>query len=327
MADPGTEAEPTPSLCRPARRGAGPAPLSFVGYDRRWLGVDLVAGLTVWAVLVPESLAYASIAGVSPVVGLYAAPPALLFYAAVRQLPAPDRRADVGHGGALGGGRGHARRPAGRTNIAAFTAALAITTGRAGAARGPAALRVPGQLHLRAGAQGLHRRPGPDDHHRPGAEALRHQQGRRRLLPPARCTSSPHLGDTNGWTLVVGAGSLAVVLAMRRFAPAVPGELVAVILERASPPTSSTWPATAWPSSATSTAGCRSFGLPHGLEVQDYLATVASAAGIMLVGFAEGLGAAKTYAVPPPLRHRRQPRAARPRRGQRRRPACAAAWW
>ena len=29
----------------------------------------------------PESLAYASIAGVSPVVGLYAAPPALLFYA------------------------------------------------------------------------------------------------------------------------------------------------------------------------------------------------------------------------------------------------------
>ena len=42
---------------------------------------DLVAGLTVWAVLVPESLAYASIAGVSPVVGLYAAPPALVLYA------------------------------------------------------------------------------------------------------------------------------------------------------------------------------------------------------------------------------------------------------
>ncbi|TCN31701.1 sulfate permease family protein [Kribbella orskensis] len=32
---------------------------------------DLVAGLTVWAVLIPESLAYASIAGVSPVLGLY----------------------------------------------------------------------------------------------------------------------------------------------------------------------------------------------------------------------------------------------------------------
>ena len=52
------------------------------GYDRRWLAGDVVAGLTVWAVLVPEALAYASIAGVSPVVGLYAAPGALLLYAA-----------------------------------------------------------------------------------------------------------------------------------------------------------------------------------------------------------------------------------------------------
>jgi hypothetical protein len=44
---------------------------------------DLVAGLTVWAVLVPEALAYATIAGVPPVVGLYAAVPALVLYALV----------------------------------------------------------------------------------------------------------------------------------------------------------------------------------------------------------------------------------------------------
>jgi MFS superfamily sulfate permease-like transporter len=55
---------------------------SLAGYRHSWLSGDLVAGLTVWAVLVPEALAYASIAGVSPVVGLYAAPAALLFYAA-----------------------------------------------------------------------------------------------------------------------------------------------------------------------------------------------------------------------------------------------------
>jgi sulfate permease, SulP family len=46
---------------------------SLRGYDSGWLRGDAVAGLTVWAVLVPEALAYASIAGVSPVVGLYAA--------------------------------------------------------------------------------------------------------------------------------------------------------------------------------------------------------------------------------------------------------------
>ena len=43
---------------------------------------DLVAGLSVWAVVFPEALAYATIAGVSPVVGLYAFPAALVLYAA-----------------------------------------------------------------------------------------------------------------------------------------------------------------------------------------------------------------------------------------------------
>jgi sulfate permease, SulP family len=38
--------------------------------------------LTVWTVLVPDALAYASAAGVSPAVGLYAAPSALILYAA-----------------------------------------------------------------------------------------------------------------------------------------------------------------------------------------------------------------------------------------------------
>lgn len=33
---------------------------SLRGYDRGWLRGDLVAGLTAWAVLVPEALAYAA---------------------------------------------------------------------------------------------------------------------------------------------------------------------------------------------------------------------------------------------------------------------------
>ena len=44
----------------------------------RW---DVIAGLTVWALLVPEAMAYAGIAGVPPEVGLYTAPLALLGYA------------------------------------------------------------------------------------------------------------------------------------------------------------------------------------------------------------------------------------------------------
>ena len=48
------------------------------GADLRW---DLIAGVTVWALLVPEAMAYAGIAGVPPEAGLYAAPLALLGYA------------------------------------------------------------------------------------------------------------------------------------------------------------------------------------------------------------------------------------------------------
>lgn len=39
---------------------------SLQGYRGAWLRGDVVAGLTVWAVLVPESLAYATIGGSRP---------------------------------------------------------------------------------------------------------------------------------------------------------------------------------------------------------------------------------------------------------------------
>ncbi|MFF5988503.1 SulP family inorganic anion transporter [Prauserella flavalba] len=55
---------------------------SLAGYRPSWWRRDLVAGMTVWAVLVPDVFAYATIAGVPPVVGLYAAPAALVLYAA-----------------------------------------------------------------------------------------------------------------------------------------------------------------------------------------------------------------------------------------------------
>ena len=50
-------------------------------YQGSWFGRDLIAGATVWAVLVPLALAYAEIVGVEPVVGLYTIPLALLGYA------------------------------------------------------------------------------------------------------------------------------------------------------------------------------------------------------------------------------------------------------
>jgi len=50
-------------------------------YQRSWLGRDLFAGATVWAVLVPTGMAYAGLVGLEPVVGLYTIPLALVMYA------------------------------------------------------------------------------------------------------------------------------------------------------------------------------------------------------------------------------------------------------
>ncbi len=94
-----------------------------------WLRGDVIAGLTVWAVLVPEALAYATIAGVSPVVGLYAAPGALLLYAVFGSSRHLDHRADVGHRRAVGGDRRGVRDRRARADFVALTAALAICAG------------------------------------------------------------------------------------------------------------------------------------------------------------------------------------------------------
>ncbi len=50
-------------------------------YQRTWLRTDLIAGLTVVALLIPEGMAYAQIAGVPPQTAFYAAPIGLLAFA------------------------------------------------------------------------------------------------------------------------------------------------------------------------------------------------------------------------------------------------------
>src|SRR3954454_1383911 len=50
-------------------------------YDRRWLRSDLIAGITVAALIVPKNLGYAGIAGVPLENGLYAAAAGAIVYA------------------------------------------------------------------------------------------------------------------------------------------------------------------------------------------------------------------------------------------------------
>jgi sulfate permease, SulP family len=58
-------------------------PPALRGYRTEWLRHDLVAGVALFAILVPAGMAYAQAAGLPPVTGLYATVVPLLVYAAV----------------------------------------------------------------------------------------------------------------------------------------------------------------------------------------------------------------------------------------------------
>ncbi|WP_329213608.1 sulfate permease [Streptomyces sp. NBC_01485] len=62
-------------------RRLAPGLVALLGYRRSWLTGDLLAGVTVAAYLVPQVMAYAGVAGLPPVAGLWAILPALAMYA------------------------------------------------------------------------------------------------------------------------------------------------------------------------------------------------------------------------------------------------------
>jgi high affinity sulfate transporter 1 len=262
---------------------------SLRGYQRPWLRGDLIAGLTLCAILVPQALAYASIANVSPVVGLYAAPGALLLYAALGSsrvlIMGPIAAAAV-----LSAATVADLAPAGDERFAALTAGLAITAGVAALVAGllslgflaefisPPVLKgliiglaltiIIGQLPKLFGIT-----PGTGDFFERAWHFV------------------THLGDTQGLTLLVGTCSLAVILGLRRLAPSVPGPLVAV----AGAITAIKVFSLDVPTVGSIPSGLPSLGLPD-LALGDFGRLAGGGIGVMLVAFAEGLGAAKAFA-------------------------------
>jgi len=75
--------ETTPAAARPASIAERLLPaLSWLpSYRGDWLLPDVLAGLAVWAVMVPEGMAYAGIVGVPPIMGLYTIVLPLIAYA------------------------------------------------------------------------------------------------------------------------------------------------------------------------------------------------------------------------------------------------------
>jgi len=264
--------------------------MSLRGYERSWLRGDLIAGLTVCAILVPQALAYASIARVSPVVGLYAAPGALLLYAALgssRVLVVGPMAASA----ALSAATVADLVGPGDERFAAFTAALALAAGLAalvagllrlgfladfisgpvlkGLIIGLALTIIIGQLPKLFGIA-----PGSGDFFEQAWHLV------------------THLGDMQGTALLVGTLSLAVIVGLRRRAPGVPGPLVAVTGAIAAVKAFGLDVRTV----GSIASGLPTLGLPD-VGLGDSARLTGGAVGVMLIAFTEGLGAAKTFAA------------------------------
>jgi SulP family sulfate permease len=209
-----------------ARRLPGLALLR--GYERAWLRPDLVAGLTVGAMLLPQSMAYAELARLPASAGFHAALASLVTYAFVgssRHLgvgPEPGTAILAATGvGALAGGD-----PARYVTLMATLAALV------------GALSLVGAL-LRLGflAELLSRPVLVGYITGVGLTLLSSQLGKATGVVITAdgffgrvAALAARLGEVRPLSLGVCLGTLAVVLTLRRLAPKVPGALVGVTL-------------------------------------------------------------------------------------------------
>jgi SulP family sulfate permease len=287
--DPRAWATPPPS----GIRGFVPILQWLPRYDRKWLRFDVIAGATVWGLLVPESIAYAGLAGLPPQAGLYTLLATLAAYAVFgtsrHLVAAATSAAAVLLASSVGGlaGADAARYMSDAAGLVIFCGGLFLIAGflrlgfvaqflsrpvMEGFVFGLAIFVTVSQLPKLFGIE-----KGSGD----TIKQFIHLIG--------------HLGDTSGATLAVGAGALVLLFAAERFAPKIPGGLVALVLGIVV-------------SSALSLSehGVKIVGhVPSGLPTPgvpsvhggDVLPLITAAAGLLLVIFSESLGAADTFAT------------------------------
>ncbi len=262
-------------------------------YQARLLRFDVIAGATVWGLLVPESIAYAGLAGLPPQAGLYTLLATLAAYAIFgtsRHLVA-------------------AATSAAAVLLASSVAALGHTGADVYAADAAILVILCGGLFLLAGllrlgfvAQFLSR---------PVMESFVFglaifvtvkqlpklfgiEKGDGDTISQVVHVVA-HLGDTSAATLAVGAGALALLFGVERYAPRVPGGLLALVLGIV------VSAALGLSSHGVEVVGHVPSGLPTpgvpSVDGADLVPLLAAAGGMVLVIFSESLGAANTFAL------------------------------
>lgn len=254
-------------------------------YQRGWLRIDLLAGLTVGAMLVPQGMAYAELADMPPVTGFYAALLALIAYAFIGS----SRHLGVGPepGTAILAATGVGAIAAGDpARYLALMAALALTVGAicvlAAFARLGFIANVLSKPVLVGYITGVGLTLLSSQYGKFTGIAIDSDEffGRTRDLVTG-------LGGIDGLTIAVGATTMLFILGLRWKAPAIPGALLGVVL--------ATVAAVVLGLEADGLIvvgdvpqGLPSFGLPD-VGVGDVVELLPVAAGIALVGYSDNV--------------------------------------
>lgn len=262
-------------------------------YQRPDLRSDLAAGLTIAAMLIPQGMAYALLAGLPPEIGLYASTLPVLAYA----IFGTSRQLAVGPVAIVSLLTASALSPLYEQGTAGYISAAALL-----------AIMV-GLVHLMLGLGRLGFIVNFLSHSVLvgftaaaaiiiGFSQVKHILGvsidRNDHFYETVIDVSKALGDIHGVTLALGAGSIAALLGIKRIAPRIPGALVVVIA------TTAIAAGANLTDDGVSTVGSipdslPAFGLPeiNGGLVGDLVVT---ALVITMVGFMESIAVAKVYA-------------------------------
>jgi SulP family sulfate permease len=263
-------------------------------YERRWLRRDVAAGIAVTALVVPKNLGYAGIAGVPLQNGLYAAALGAIIYA----LFSTSRHISTGPSSSLAAVAGGAVLATGVAggDAADLVVAITLVTGVLFLALALLRMGWIAQFLSKAVVTGflagaavdvvigeLPKLTGTSSSGRSGWHEL------------ASWVQS--LGEVHWSTVIVGVGSLALILSLRFLAPSIPGALVLVVsglvvsyvfdLESHGVDLVGHVP-----------RGLPSPQLPGTTVFQDHYATIVIAAfALLLIGFSQTAGDARLFAA------------------------------
>ena len=267
-----------------------PARSWIADYDRSWWSADLTAGLTVGVMLIPQGMAYALLAGLPPIYGLYAATLPLLLYAVLgtsRQLAlgpvAMDSLLTATGVGALA--------TVGTENYLYLTVLLALMVGVIQLAAGVFRLGFLVDLLSRPIISGFTSAAALII----GMSQLQHllgvNLGRSAYVHEILYAAVTHITEIQPITLAIGLGGILVLVGVKRWWPAVPGPLAVVGLGVGVIYLSG-WEAAGVRIVGEVPAGLPSVAVPV-LSLTDMQALLPTALTIALIGFMEGIAVAK----------------------------------